>query len=91
MVDLSETCQGFYHILERSDRVYTLYEDRTVYGQAMLSHYKKLLKAKEYHNILAHSVEFALPGNWEEMCTSPADIALSPIGAYMKGVLDNGA
>lgn len=90
VMDLSETCQGFYHILERSDKVYTLNEDRTVYGQAMLSHYKKLLKAKEYHTILAHSVEFTLPGNWEEICTSPADIALSPIGAYMKGVLDNG-
>lgn len=91
VMDLSETCQGFYHILARSDKVYTLYEDRTVYGQAMLSHYKKLLKAKEYQKILAHSVEFVLPGNWEEMCTNPADIALSPIGAYMKGVLEDDA
>ena len=91
VVDLSETCQGFYHILERSDSVYTLYDDRTVYGQAMLSHYKKLLKAKEYQNILAHSVEFVLPENWEELCTGLEEIALSPIGTCMKGVLEDDA
>lgn len=91
VMDLSETCQGFYHILERSDKVYTLYEDRTVYGQAMLTHYKKLLKAKEHQKIIAHSVEFVLPENWEELCANLADIALSPIGAYMKGVLEDDA
>lgn len=87
VIDLSETCQGFYHILERSDRVYTLCDDRTVYGQAMLSHYKRLLQAKEYQHILEYSVEFALPADWETFGERLEDISRTPIGAYMKGVL----
>lgn len=91
VMDLSETCQGFYHILERSDRVYTLHDDRTVYGKAMYEHYKKLIKAKNYQNILAHSADFVLPANWEELCTGLEDISLSALGVYMKEVLENDA
>ena len=89
VIDLSETCQGFYHILERSSKVYTLCDNRTVYGQAMLSHYKKLLQAKEYQNILEHSVEFMLPQDWEKLTGRLEDIAMSPVGVYMKGVLED--
>lgn len=87
VVDLSETCQGFYHIMDRSDRVYILADDKSIYGQAMLAHYKRLLKAKEYQAVLDHSIEFSLPQGWETHCENPANIALTPVGIYMKGVL----
>lgn len=88
VMDLSETCQGFYHIMERSDRIYILSDNKSMYGQAMLQHYKKLLQAKEYQVILDHTIEFSLPHGWEQHCSSMENIASSPVGIYMKGVLD---
>lgn len=87
VVDLSETCQGFYPILEQSNRVYTLTEHSSAYGQAMLSHYKSLLKAKEYDAVLEHTVEFELPKQWAEQCANLENIAATPVGACMKGVV----
>lgn len=87
VMDLSEVCQGFYHILGRSSRIYTLTDPSAVYGQAMLAHYRNLLRAKEYQAILDHTLEFALPPGWEQYCGRLENIAASPIGACMKGVL----
>lgn len=87
VMDLSETCQGFYHILGRSDRIFLLTDCDTVYGRAMLSHYKKLLKEKDYGVLLDNSVEFALPNDWERHSERLENIAVSPVGACMKGVL----
>lgn len=87
VVDLSETCQGFYHILERSSKVYTLSDRSCAYSRAMLSHYKKLLEAKEYRAVLENSVEFELPPGWREQCAGFENIAATPVGACMKGVL----
>ena len=89
VMDLSETCQGFYHIMERSDKVYILTDDKSTYGQAMLMHYKKLLQAKEYNTILGHSIEFTLMQDWEQQCDRLDNIAFSSVGACMKGVLYN--
>lgn len=87
VMDMSETCQGFYHILERSDSVYTLYDAADAGGRAKLSHYKRLLKAKEYDSILAKSVEFSLPKGIERDCENLEYLAASPVGAYMRGIV----
>ncbi len=88
LVDLSETCQGFYHILERSDQSYILSDQKSNSSQAMFVHFKNLLKAKEYDAILNHCVEFTLPKGWEQQCDGLGSMAISTMGAYMKGVID---
>ena len=87
VADLSETCQGFYDLLACSDQVYLLTDKSNRYSQAMLDHFNKLLQAKEYRKILEHTVEFELPGNWEETCGNIENLASSPVGIRMKGVL----
>lgn len=87
VMDLSETCQGFYDLLENSGQIYLITDKATAYGQAMLAHFKQLLQAKEYDRILAHMTEVKLPINWEEQCDNPENLAVSPIGIRMKGVL----
>ncbi len=87
VTDLSETCQGFYDLMESSDRLYLLTDKSNVYSQAMLSHFRKLLRAKEYKKILDHTMEFELPRNWEESCGNFENLASSPVGIRMKGVL----
>lgn len=87
VVDLSETCQGFYDLLESSDQIYLLADKTNVYSQAMLSHFDNLLHAKEYHSILEHIVEFELPYNWEGQCGNLENLVSSPVGIHMKGVL----
>lgn len=87
VADLSETCQGFYDLMESSDQVYVLTDRSDLYSQAMLGHFRKLLQTKEYGGILEHAVEFELPANWEETCDNLENLASSPIGILMKGVL----
>lgn len=87
VMDLSETCQGFYDLLEHSSRVYLPTDRSNRYGQAMLSHFKTLLHSKEYEKILEHIVEFELPCNWERQCDCLENLASSPVGIRMKGVL----
>lgn len=87
VVDLSETCQGFYDLLTNSNQVYLLTDRANVYGRAMFAHFRHLLQAKEYGEILSHTVEFELPMNWEEQFESLENLTVSSIGIHMKGVL----
>lgn len=87
VMDLSETCKGFYDLLESSDQVYLLTDSDSVCGRAMLSHFRHLLRAKEWDGILARTVEFELPPNWERQCGMLENLAASPVGICMKGVL----
>ncbi len=87
VADLSETCQGFYDLLESSDRIYLLTDKSNLHSQSMLKHFRRLLQTKECSKILEHAVEFELPGNWEESCGNCENLASSPIGIRMKGVL----
>lgn len=88
VLDLSEVCQGFYDMLEKSETIYLLTDNTTIYARAMLTHFKKLLQAKEYTKILQQITEFSLPAHWEEQCTSLEKLISSPVGIRMKGVLD---
>jgi len=87
IIDLSETCQGFYDLMENSDQIYLLIDKSNAFDHAMLSHFRKLLQAKEYKKILAHTVEVEIPGNWDESCENFENLAVSPVGIWMKGVL----
>lgn len=87
VADLSETCQGFYDLMESSDQVYVLTDQSNPYSRAMLGHFRKLLQAKEYEKILEHATEFELPANWEETCNNLENLASSSVGILMKGVL----
>lgn len=87
VMDLSETCQGFYDLLENSDYVYLLMDSANIYGRAMLSHFNRLMRAKEYDKILAHTVEFELPANWEDQCENLENLTASSLGICMRGVL----
>ncbi len=87
VMDLSEACQGFYDLLENSDAVYLLTDGTSVYGRAMSSHFRRLMQAKEYDRILAHTVEFELPANWEKHCENLEDLTASSVGSCMRGVL----
>lgn len=87
VVDLSETCQGFYHILGQSSKIFILKDSSCVYSRAMLSHYRKLLEVKEYDAILGRCVEFELPRQWEAQGAELGNIASSPVGVWMEEVL----
>lgn len=86
VVDLTETCKGFYYLLEKSDRVYILSGNdavsRAVYGQ-----FEQLIKVKELNGMLEKSVRFNLANGWEESCQNLEQLSVSPIGAHMKGIL----
>lgn len=88
ILDLSEVCQGFYDMLEKSETIYLLTDNTTIYAQAMLTHFKKLLQAKEHTKILQQITEFTLPAHWEEQCRSLENLTSSSVGIRMKGVLD---
>ncbi|MDE7028965.1 MAG: hypothetical protein K2P63_03190 [Lachnospiraceae bacterium] len=87
VVDLSETCQGFYDLLENSDQICLPTDGSSMYAQAMRSQFRSLMQAKEYNKILEHMVELELPSNWEEQCERLESLAASCIGARIKGVL----
>jgi hypothetical protein len=87
IVDLSENCQGFYEILDKSDKVYILYNDNSMYGQASLGHFMRLLRAKEWNGILDKVTTFSVPYETAMRDISPESLALSEIGVYMRGVI----
>jgi hypothetical protein len=87
VMDMSETCHGFYGILDKSDKIYTLYDNTANIGRAVISHYRRLLKAKEYESILSKTIEFSLPYDIDRGCGQIENLTASPIGSYMKGIV----
>jgi hypothetical protein len=87
VVDLSENCQGFYEILDRSDAVYVLYNDASIYGRAALGHFRNLLEAKERNKIIDKLITYSIPCEVAMQGASPQNLASSEIGAYMRGVI----
>ena len=90
VMDLSETCQGFYHILEKSDRIYALTDRSCAYSGAIMRHFKNVLETKERTAILEHLSEFELPQQWQEHGSRLENIVATPVGACVKGVLGIG-
>lgn len=88
VVDLSENCQGFYEVLDRSDTVYVLYNNYSIYGRASLGHFRHLLGAKDRNNIVDKMITYSIPYEVAMHGVSPQNLASSEIGAYMRGVIE---
>lgn len=86
VVDLTETCKGFYRILDRSDAVYFL-SARDILSKAMYRQFEQLIRVKELTSVLEKSVCFDLMKGWESYASSLEQLSLSPLGAHMKGIL----
>lgn len=87
VADLSETCQGFYDLLRRSDAVYLPTDQKGICSQAMMAHFRRLMQAKEYTEITQRMIEFELPINWEQAEKNWDNMALSAVYRCVKGVL----
>lgn len=86
VVDLTETCKGFYHLLEKSDEVYIL-SAQDDFSKAMYRQFEQLIRVKELDAVLEKSVCFDLMKGWENYALSMEQLSFSPIGAHMKGIL----
>jgi hypothetical protein len=87
VIDIDESCQGFYNILDRSDRVYALYNEASMYGRATFSHFKRLLEGKEKTNILDKMTAVSIPYEAIGSSLQLGNLSASAIGAYMRGVM----
>ena len=88
VVDLTECCKGFYHILDISDRIYIPHNSKWDFSQAALDQFKNLLLSKEYGKIIEKIKVFDLCGGWERCMQVPENLSVSPLGIYMKGVMN---
>ena len=87
IIDLTEVCQGFYHIMERSDRIYLVNGRGTAREQAMFHQYQNLLLGKECGEIIDKTTILELQGNWELQEIALDQLSVSELGAYMKRIL----
>lgn len=86
VVDLTETCKGFYHLLERSDASYILTENDG-FSRAMYAQFEQLIRIKELGAVLEKGVCFHLMKGWEDYHLNLEQLSVSPLGAHMKGIL----
>jgi hypothetical protein len=87
VIDIDESCQGFYNILDRSDRIYALYNEASIYGRATFSHFKRLLEGKEKTNIQDKMTAVSIPYEAIGSSLQLGNLSASAIGAYMRGVM----
>lgn len=83
VVEISDACQGLYHLLNRSDKVYTLYGESTM-GRAKLTEYRGY-HAKE--SFIQRTSFITEPMEWRVREYSYEASALGHPGQYMKGIL----
>lgn len=86
VVDLTESCKGFYHLLEKSDEIYILSGNDNI-SRASFAQFEQLMKIKDMDGVLEKSVRFTLANGWEDSVLALEHLAVSPIGAHMKGIL----
>lgn len=87
VVDLTETCKGFYHFLEKSTEVYFL-SAKDACSKAMYAQFARLMKLKELDTVLGKSITFDLITGWEHSVLNTGQLSVSPLGAQMKGILE---
>lgn len=87
VIDLTEVCQGFYHILDRSDRVYVVTEQGLPRSQAAVNQYHGLLLSKEYGNIIEKTKILDFNRDWEGYSTDLENLSMSIIGVQMRSIL----
>lgn len=86
VVDLTETCKGFYELLERSDKLYILSENNNI-SRAMQAQFEQLMRTKELGATFEKSVCFHLMKGWDDCQLNIEQLSVSPLGAHMKGIL----
>jgi hypothetical protein len=88
VIDISENCQGFYEILDRSQKTYILYNDNSKYGQASFNHFNNTLTIKQWNRVLDKITTFSLPYEIVSCNIELNNLVASDIGTYMKGVIE---
>lgn len=86
VVDLTETCKGFYHFLERSDMLYILSENNR-FSKAMHTQFEQIIRGKELCAVLEKSICIHPVKGWEDDSFNLEQLSISPLGAQMKGIL----
>lgn len=89
VIDLTECCRGFYHMLDRSDKLYILSDTQGERSKAVLNQFQNLLLSKEYGRIIEKSRVFNLCNGWEGCASDIGAMALTGLGEYMKGVMSD--
>lgn len=87
VIDLTEVCQGFYHILDRSDKIYILSQKDMPNSRAALNQYENLMRAKEHESVLDKSKVFGLINNWEDYTYDLEKLSVSELGIYIKDIV----
>ena len=87
VMDLTESCKGFYHFLERSDAVYFLSGSDDL-SMAMYAQFEQFMKMKAFDKVIEKSVIFDLIKGWESSALNLGQLSILPIGTYMKGILE---
>lgn len=87
VVDLTECCRGFYYFLEKSDAVYFL-SGRDVFSKAMYAQFEQIMRLRELEAVFDKSIVFDLLTGWENSALNLGQLPISPLGAYMKGILE---
>ncbi len=83
IIDASEACQGLQGLLDRSDKVYTLYNE-TAIALASLAEYKCFYSKEAFMQRTSFMVE---PPEWRQREYDYRSLALGHPGQYMKGIL----
>lgn len=86
-VDLTEVCQGFYHILDRSDRVYVVTDQASVRSRSAFNQYHSLLLAKQYGRIIEKTRVVDFRSDWDACSADLEGLPVSVIGAHMRSIL----
>ena len=60
---LTESCEGFYHFLERSDAVYLLCAE-DAFSKAMYAQFEQLMKIREFDAALERWIPFDFITGW---------------------------
>ncbi len=86
VVDLTETCRGFYRFLEKSDTVYVLAAQDAL-ADAMYTQFAELIRSKDMSAALEKQVRFNMIKGWESYVSDLSRLSHSPVGVHMKGIL----
>ncbi len=87
VMDLTETCKGFYFFLETCELLYVL-SARDAFSKAMYRQFERLMKSKELGVMCRKSICFDVPAGWESAASNLAQLSAAGLGAHMKGIME---
>lgn len=86
LMEVTDACQGLLRILERSERIYTLYGESEG-AHARLEEYKAYFESVGRQAILEKTGFVPEPMVWKEKKHDYAELMIGHPGKYMKGIL----